>query len=203
MIVGPGSSAPAWWGPDSHARSLGGPYSEPWLEWLLEEPVMSGVVGSASSPTSSGAGHARRPVAAQRSLRRRLCHRRLPTAVLGLDHRAFRRANIHRRCTRWNLLLLHLRERAPHCVEASFPSIHLHCQNAPAEKWAGVKPEVSDVMMALQRQIKGRCETAYGLCDDFDIERGVMQGCVASPARSLGCGASATGGTSRRLQGAH
>ena len=92
---------------------------------------MSGIVGSASSPTSSGAGHARRPVAAQRSLRRRLCHRRLPTAVLGLDHRAFRRANIHclgPRCAWWDLLVFHRRERAPHCVEASFPSIPLHCQ---------------------------------------------------------------------------
>ena len=91
---------------------------------------MSGVVGSASSPTSSGAGHARRPVAAQRSLRRRLCHRRLPTAVLGLDHRAFRRANIHclgPRCTWWDLLVFHRCERTPHCVEAHLRSIHLHC----------------------------------------------------------------------------
>ena len=91
---------------------------------------MSGVVGSASSPTSSGAGHARRPVAAQRSLRRRLCHRRLPTAVLGLDHRAFRRANIHclgPRCAWWDLLVFHRRERTPHCVKAHLRSIHLHC----------------------------------------------------------------------------
>ena len=75
---------------------------------------MSGIVGSASSPTSSGAGHARRPVAGQRSLCRRLCHRRLPTAVLGLDHRAFRRANIHclgPRCTWWDLLVFHRCER--------------------------------------------------------------------------------------------
>ena len=91
---------------------------------------MSGIVGSASSPTSSGAGHARRPVAGQRSLCRRLCHRRLPTAVLGLDHRAFRRANIHclgPRCAWWDLLVFHRRERTPHCVEAHLRSIHLHC----------------------------------------------------------------------------
>ena len=70
--------------------------------------------------TSVGVGHARR------RLCRRLRHCRLPTAVspsscrrrciAGLDRHAFRRANIRRRCTRWNLLLLHLRERAPHCV---------------------------------------------------------------------------------------
>ena len=86
---------------------------------------------SASLPTSVGVGHARR------SPCRRLRHCRLPTAVspsscrrrciAGLDRHAFRRANIHRRCTRWNLLLLHLRERTPHCVEARFPGIHRHC----------------------------------------------------------------------------
>jgi hypothetical protein len=87
--------------------------------------------GSASLPTSVGVGHARR------SPCRRLRHCRPPTAIspsscrrrciAGLDRHAFRRANIHRRCTRWNLLLLHLRERTPHCVEARFPGIHRHC----------------------------------------------------------------------------
>ena len=54
-----------------------------------------------------------------------------------------------------------------------------------AEKWAGVRPEVIDVMAALQQGIKGRCDTAHGMCPVFDIARGIMQGCICSPARSL------------------
>ena len=77
-------------------------------------------------PTSVGVGHARR------SPCRRLRHCRLPTAVspsscrrrciAGLDRHAFRRANIHRRCTRWNLLLLHLRKEQT--LGASVPKPH-------------------------------------------------------------------------------
>ena len=53
------------------------------------------------------------------------------------------------------------------------------------EAWAGVKPEVTDVMAAFQKGMKGRCETRYGLTSMFDVKRGVMQGCICSPARSL------------------
>ena len=53
------------------------------------------------------------------------------------------------------------------------------------EEWAGVRPEVIDVMAAFQRGLKGKCETAYGLTGDFAVDRGIMQGCIASPARSL------------------
>ena len=54
-----------------------------------------------------------------------------------------------------------------------------------AEAWAGVRPEVVDIMAALQKGIKGRCDTAHGMCPLFDILRGIMQGCICSPARSL------------------
>ena len=54
-----------------------------------------------------------------------------------------------------------------------------------AQEWAGVTPEVTDVMAAMQRGIKGRSETAYGLTEPYEIGRGIMQGCIGSPARSL------------------
>ena len=54
-----------------------------------------------------------------------------------------------------------------------------------AQEWAGVRPEVTDVMAALQRGIQGRSETAYGLTESYEVERGIMQGCIGSPARSL------------------
>ena len=54
-----------------------------------------------------------------------------------------------------------------------------------AEEWAGVRPEVTDVMAALQTGIRGRCDTAHGMCPLFNIMRGIMQGCICSPARSL------------------
>ena len=56
---------------------------------------------------------------------------------------------------------------------------------AHAQEWAGVKPEVTDVMAALQKGIKGRSETAYGLTEEYGVHRGIMQGCIGSPARSL------------------
>ena len=54
-----------------------------------------------------------------------------------------------------------------------------------AQEWAGVRPEVTDVMAALQKGIRGRSETAYGLTDYYAVRRGIMQGCIGSPARSL------------------
>ena len=54
-----------------------------------------------------------------------------------------------------------------------------------AQEWAGVTPEVTDVMAALQHRIRGRSETAYGLTDYYKVERGIMQGCIGSPTRSL------------------
>ena len=56
---------------------------------------------------------------------------------------------------------------------------------AHAQEWAGVKPEVTDVMAALQKGIQGRSETAYGLTEAYRVFRGIMQGCIGSPSRSL------------------
>ena len=53
-----------------------------------------------------------------------------------------------------------------------------------AERWCGVKVGVSEAMMALQAGVKGRCDTAWGLTDTFDVARGLGQGCVNSPARA-------------------
>ena len=43
-----------------------------------------------------------------------------------------------------------------------------------AEEWAGVRPEVTDVMTTLQQGLRGRCDTAHGMCPLFDIIRGIM-----------------------------
>ena len=55
---------------------------------------------------------------------------------------------------------------------------------AKVEKWCGVRPEVTEVVMALHNGSKGRYETAYGLTGTFGFEEGNPQGCTQSPARS-------------------
>ena len=64
------------------------------------------------------------------------------------------------------------------------------------EKWAGVAPEVTDVMKALREGLvdengkqrleglSGRYETEYGLTDKVPIMQGVGQGDITSPARA-------------------
>ena len=51
--------------------------------------------------------------------------------------------------------------------------------------WAGVRPEVSEVLWAMQKELKGRYETAYGLTEAVTMD-GVAcgQGHECSPARS-------------------
>ena len=46
-----------------------------------------------------------------------------------------------------------------------------------AEAWCGVRPEVTEVVQALQRSARGRYETAYGLTEAFDVKNGNTQGC--------------------------
>ena len=53
-----------------------------------------------------------------------------------------------------------------------------------AERWCGVKPEVTETVKALYDGACGRYETAYGLTDKFDLRRGNIQGCSQSPGRT-------------------
>jgi len=52
------------------------------------------------------------------------------------------------------------------------------------ERWCGVRPEVTDVVMALHGSSRGRYETAYGVTSIFELLEGNPQGCTQSPARS-------------------
>ena len=53
-----------------------------------------------------------------------------------------------------------------------------------AERWCGVRPEVTKVVQALYAGATGRYETAYGLTETFPMENGNTQGCSQSPTRS-------------------
>ena len=53
-----------------------------------------------------------------------------------------------------------------------------------AERWCGVRAEVTECVQALHASMVGRYETAYGLTDPFDILCGNPQGCAMSPTRS-------------------
>ena len=54
-----------------------------------------------------------------------------------------------------------------------------------AEQWAGVRPELSDVLLAMQDGLHGRVETAYGMTEPHAMP-GVAcgQGHECSPVRS-------------------
>ena len=53
-----------------------------------------------------------------------------------------------------------------------------------AERWCGVRPEVTATVRALYDSACGRYETAYGLTEAFALRRGNTQGCSQSPTRS-------------------
>ena len=53
-----------------------------------------------------------------------------------------------------------------------------------AERWCGVRPDVTKVVRALYDGACGRYETAYGLTETFPLRRGNTQGCNQSPNRS-------------------
>ena len=53
-----------------------------------------------------------------------------------------------------------------------------------AERWCGVRPEVTEAVQALYEGACGRYETAYGLTERFPILNGNTQGCSQSPCRS-------------------
>ena len=53
-----------------------------------------------------------------------------------------------------------------------------------AERWCGVRPEVSATVKALYEGANGRYETAHGLTDSFPLARGCTQGCSQSPTRA-------------------
>jgi hypothetical protein len=52
------------------------------------------------------------------------------------------------------------------------------------EKWCKVKPGVTETVQAMNKSMKGRYETAYGMTDTFEVENGNAQGCSQSPTRS-------------------
>ncbi len=51
-----------------------------------------------------------------------------------------------------------------------------------AERWCGVKPEVTDTVRALHEGITGKYETAYGLTDAVDSQNGNWLLYSTSPA---------------------
>ena len=53
-----------------------------------------------------------------------------------------------------------------------------------AERWCGVRPEVTETVKALYEGATGRYETAYGLTETFPMAGGNTQGCNQSPTRS-------------------
>jgi len=53
-----------------------------------------------------------------------------------------------------------------------------------AERWGGVRPEVTETVKAMYDSVRGRYETAYGLTDTFEMKCGNFQGCNQSPTRS-------------------
>ena len=53
-----------------------------------------------------------------------------------------------------------------------------------AERWCGVRPEVTETVKALYEGATGRYETAYGLTEAFPMAGGNTQGCNQSPTRS-------------------
>ena len=53
-----------------------------------------------------------------------------------------------------------------------------------AERWCGVRPEVTEVVKAMFETTAGKYETAYGLTESFAINNGNMQGCNQSPTRA-------------------
>ena len=55
---------------------------------------------------------------------------------------------------------------------------------ARVERWCGVRAEVTEAVRALHDSSKGRYETAYGLTEAFDLQRGNTQGCSQSPTRA-------------------
>jgi hypothetical protein len=55
---------------------------------------------------------------------------------------------------------------------------------AEVEKRLGVRPGVTDVMIEMHRELKGRFETAWGMTDPVPIEEGSMQGAITSPVQA-------------------